>query len=409
MGCKILEGIRVADFSWAWAGPRTAEQLAFLGAEVIKIESALRPDLFRWLIWSGPKDPRLPMHSHISAFTEVNRGKLDCTLNFRNPKAIDLAKRLIGKSDIVIENFAPGVMDRLGLGYEELKKIKPDIIMLSQSACGQTGPESAYAGYDPCFPCHGGLAYLTGYRDGDPLIEGGTSDLRNGQAGVVAVLIALYYHKRTGKGQWIDQSNRDTMTMLIGDMLLDYIMNGRIPERMENLDPYWAPHNVYRCQGGDRPFVSIAIATDEEWKAFCNVIGHPEWLEDKRFADNLSRWRNRDELDKLIEGWTINHSKFQVMNLLQRVGVAATVCYDPLTPDLFCDVNVRDRQSFIQVNHTELGPRWTAAPVWRFSETPASIDRHAPLVGEHNDYVFGQLLGLSQEEIQKLKEEQAIA
>lgn len=407
--CKILQGIRVADFSWVWVGAVSTMLLAFLGAEVIRIESSVRPDTMRLITGATvPVDPRIPPTKYDPMFVHVNEEKLSVSINLREPEGAELAKKIVAKSDIVVENFSPGVMDEFGLGYEELKKVKPDIIMISASSCGQFGPDRDFPGYDPCFAAFGGLAHLTGYPDDTPQIIMGPNDIRAGLYIVLAALIALTRRQRTGKGQYIEQSDRDTVCVGIGDVLVDYIMNGRVQSRMGNLDPYMAPHNVYRCRGSGKQWVSIAIANNEEWEAFCHAISHPDWLADDRFADPLSRWNNRDELDKLIEGWTINHSKFEVMHKLQKVGVAAVACYDPNSPDIFADTNLRDRESWIQVEDPELNPRWTIAPMWRFSETPATITRHAPLLGEDNDYVFSEVLKMPKAEIQRLKEEKVI-
>ena len=397
-----LEGIRVLDFTWAWAGPQGTLLLALLGAEVIKVESRRRLDHARLRsLVAGPSTTG-PDHSFI--FNTLNLNKLSVTLNLSKPEAVEIARALAKKSDVVTENMRPGVLERLGLGYEALKSIKPDIIMLSSSAVGGTGPERLYTGYAPTFAALGGLAYITGRPAGRPAPLMGTIDLRVGSTSAFAVLAALYYRKRTGKGQYIDLSSAEAVSVLMGDAFMDYTMNSRVQERVGNRDRAMAPHSCYQCKG--EQWVTIAAGTEEEWRALCGVIGDKRLTEDERFADAYSRWENQEALDSLIGEWTAERSPQVVMETLQAVGVAAMPVYDGA--DLVRDAHVLERGIIEEVDHPAMGKKKVLGPPWRFSKTPAEIRRPGPLMGQHNDYVLGELLGMSRQDIDRLTEEQVV-
>jgi benzylsuccinate CoA-transferase BbsF subunit len=394
-----LEGIRIADFTWAWAGPYATELLAFLGAEVIKIESWSRPDHAR--IRSISKGLSNKEVNNSPVFNEINLNKMSLSLNLKHPKAIDIARRLISISDVVAENYRPGIMDKLGLGYETLKEIKPDIVMLSSSAMGSEGPESRYAGFAPTFASLGGAAHLTGYPDRRPVPLMGSSDLRSASTSAFAILVALYHRARTGEGQHIDLSSTETIAINISDSILDYIMNGRPAIRKGNSDDILAPHNVYPCKNGR--WISIVIATPEEWTAFCAALDKPSWGDDERFCDAYNRWLNRDELDKLISDWTINYTHYEAMELLQKAGVAAVAALKGV--ELFSDPHLRERDVSVKVVHPIMEERVTLGPPWKFSATPARVRNCSPMLGEHTESVLGGILGMSKEEIEALREE----
>ena len=277
--------------------------------------------------------------------------------------------------------------------------------MLSSSAYGATGPYREYTGYAPHFSAFSGLAYMTGYPGGEPDLLTGSTDIRSATTSAFAVLAALNYRQRTGQGQHIDLSSPETLSVLIGDALMDYTMNQRQPSRNGNRDDSMAPHNCYRCKDEDK-WVSIAVATDEEWEALCQAMGNPEWTKDECFSDSYSRWQNQEDLDKLIEQWTINYTHYEVMERLQASGVAAMPSFS--AEELFADPHLKEREVATEVNHPVMGKQVVLNPPWKFSETPASIERAAPLMGQHNDYVFGELLGMSKQEINQLTEEGVI-
>ena len=401
MDKSALKGVRVADFGWVLAEPYGSMLLAHMGAEVIKIESHRRIDEQRTHTGAGvSKD-----YEASSNFFEINLNKLSVSIDLKTAKGKELAKRLVSVSDVAMENMRPGVMKRLGLGYEELVKVKQDLIMLSLYGYGGTGPYAHYAAYAPCFSCFSGQANLTGYADGVPNTLTSDCDARAGTAAAFAVLMALNIRQRTGQGQFIDLSSSEALNMLIGDQMMDYSMNGRSPMRTGNHDAIMAPHNCYRCKGHDA-WISIAVANDQEWEALCRVMGSPEWTKEEAFSSAYSRWQNQDRLDRLMEEWTINYRYQELMELLQEAGVAAMPSFK--AKDLFTNPHLIAREAITEVTHPVLGTRKTIAPPWKLSETPARISRPAPLLGEHNEYVFGELLGMSTKEQEQLKLEEVI-
>jgi benzylsuccinate CoA-transferase BbsF subunit len=397
-----LAGIRIVDFTWAWAGPQATLLLGMLGAEIIKIESRARLDHTR--LRSLMSGPTLASPDHSVIFAELNVNKLSLTLNLTHSESVEIIKRLVKVSDVVAENMRPGVLDRLGLGYEALRAVKPDIIMLSSSAVGNSGPERTYVGYAPTFAAMSGIAHITGPAEGPPTPLSGAIDLRVGTTSAFAILAALYHRARTGQGQYIDLSSTETISAMIGDTFLEYAMNRRSPARAGNRDRIIAPHNCYPCAEDDR-WVTIAVATDEEWRALCGVIADPR-LEDERFSDGYGRWQHQDELDQIIAEWTVSRSPQEITQTLQVAGVAAMPAHNGRS--LVEDPQLHERGLMESVEHPLSGRRLMAGPPWRFSKTPASIRQPAPLLGAHNRYVLNELLGLSEEEIQRLVDEEVV-
>jgi benzylsuccinate CoA-transferase BbsF subunit len=300
-----------------------------------------------------------------------------------------------------MENMRPGVMERLGMGYEALRQAKPDVIMLSSSAVGNTGPERSYVGYAPTFAALSGLTHITGHPDGPPMPLSGAVDLRVGTTSAFAILAALYYRQRTGKGQYIDLSSTEAVSALIGETFLEYSITGRPPTREGNRDAIMAPHNCYLCQG-EKQWVSIAVTNDKEWRALCDVLDD-ERLTDERFGDAYGRWRNQEEIDAIISEWTQERSREEAAEALQKAGIAAMPILDGRA--LAQDAHVKARGLLQRVTHPLIGERLEVGPPWKFSRTPAGIRHAAPLIGEHNQYVLGELAGMSQEEIDRLTEE----
>ena len=392
-----LSGIRVADFSVHAAGPFAGLMLAELGAEVIKIESATRLDITRRPHTMYGKPP--------SSFEQVNANKLSVCLNLKEPRALELALALVRISDLVLENFRPGVMDRLGLAYSQLRKVKPDIIMVSLSSNGQTGPESRYAGYAPMFAALGGLGHLTGYSDGPPVELRHAMDHTGGMMAAFCAVAALCTRQGTFLGQHVDVSVRDVATSFIGPALLDYAMNGREQHRQGNWDEAMAPHGIYRCRGEDS-WISVAVSLEEEWQGFCRALGNPPWTREARFADAYQRWINREELDRLLEEWTIQHTPEEATQLLQNEGVAA---FPSLSADqLMKDPHLLARSAFPTVEHPDKGRQRAVAPPWRFSSIKAQVDRWTPELGQHNLEVFHDLLGLSVDDVESLEKARVI-
>jgi benzylsuccinate CoA-transferase BbsF subunit len=374
-----------------------------MGAEVIRIESMIHLDFARMapdplsLVWKGPDKS--------TTFISGNTNKLSVRLDVSKPKGLEIAKRLIQISDIVTENFTPGVMNRLGLDYETLKNVKADIIMFSSSANGATGPEAHVRGYAPIFTALSGLGEMIGYPDGPPTEVRATRDFTSAMYGFFAIMAALVYRQRTGEGEHIEMSSREAIACTIGDSLMDCIMNGRVQTRTGNWDDIMAPHNCYRCKGEDK-WVSVAISNQEEWEALCRTMGNPEWTNEDKFSNEYSRWQNQEELDRNIGEWTINYTYYQVMEMLQKVGVAAIPSLS--ADDLYADPHLNERKCFQVVEHSEMGAHLIITCPWKFSATPPRVYRDSPLIGQHNDYVYGELLGMSKEEIEQLTEEKIL-
>jgi benzylsuccinate CoA-transferase BbsF subunit len=401
-GKKPLSGVRVVDFTWAWAGAYATFHLALLGAEVIKVESLKRLDLSR--TQSLTTGQHFAGYDSSTIFNDLNLNKESVRLNLAHPEGAALARRLVAVSDVVAQNMRPGVMERLGLGYEDFRKVKPDIIMLSSSALGSTGPQRTYVGYAPVFSALGGVAHVTGSPSGPPVPLYGAVDLRSATTSAFAALAALNHRARTGEGQHIDLSSTESMIALIGHLFAEYQLTGKVPGRHGNDNPHMAPHNSYPCK--NQEWVTIAVGTEEEWRSFCRAIGEPEWTADRRFESAAARVKARRELDELVADWTWKRTAAEVAELLQAAGVAATPCFGP--EGLAVDPHLEARGFFQSVRHPVLGDRQVSGAAFTFSKTPATIERAAPLLGEQNDYVLGQLLGLSAEEIAGLQEQGAV-
>jgi benzylsuccinate CoA-transferase BbsF subunit len=367
-----------------------------LGAEVVKIESRARLDHAR--VHSLAAGSVSPGPDESPFFNDLNLGKLSIALDLRKEEARDIARRLVARSDVVTQNMRPGVLDRLGLGYEDLQRVKPDIIMLSSSAVGATGPEGSYAGYAPTFACMSGAVEITGYPDQPPSPLSGAVDLRVGTTAAFAVLAALHHRQQSGAGQHIDLSSTEVMSSMIGEAFLGYSTCGRLPRRSGNRDRLMAPHNCYRCSGEEQ-WVSIAVASEAEWSALRSVITDPE-LEDESFAGPVGRFEQQDRLDAIIERWTRVRDPGEVTEVLQRAGVAAMVVHTGIS--IGKDPHVRQRGVFETVAHPRLGEREVVRPPWRLEGV--QVRRSAPLLGEHTHHVLSEILGLSSEEIDRLEE-----
>ena len=396
-----LQGYRVINFGWVFAGPYLASMMGDLGAEVIKVETRSRIDSMRLSPDNLDRDlDRDPwFHSGV-------RNQMSVTIDMANPKAIPVLKDLIKKSDVVVENFSPRVMSTHGLDYDNLIQVKPDIIMISLPAAGRYGPLRDAQTYGPSLTGLAGVDNMVGYYGERVLgLQQAYADINSALHGAFAVLSALYYRKRTGKGQHIDMAQMEAVISIAGEAVLEYTMNGRVLGTLGNRHPTMCPHNNYSCQGEDK-WVSIAVQTEAEWEAFCQAIGNPPWTKDGEFADRFSRQRNEQELDRLVTEWTVNHDYYEVTEILQRAGVAAAPCLD--TEGRFFDPHLQARQTYMEVEHPATGVDWVANSAWRLSENPTEIRRRSPLLGEHNSYVFKELLGMTDDEIAHLESEKVI-
>lgn len=398
-----LEGVRIADFCWLWAGAYATGLMALLGAEVIKIESMARVDPSRMMTLTIGQAFEGVEHSPV--FNSINLNKLSVKLNLKLPKAVELAKKIIQISDVASQNMRPGAMDKIGLGYETLREVKPDIIMLSSSSFGAEGPLRRYGGYAPSFAAYSGLTHLTGYSDAPPNPMTGSTDLMSATTSAFAIIAALNHRQNTGQGQHIDLSSVESLAVFTGDALMDYIMNGRVRSRRGNQDDIMAPHNCYRCRGDDK-WVSIAVSKENEWQAFCQVMGNPDWTRDEKFSDAYCRWKYQEELDRLVTEWTVNYTHYEVTEMLQKVGVAAMPSFS--NQEIFSDPHFKERKLAVEVEHPVMGKQVVLGAPWKLSETPAKVTKASPTMGENDEYVFGELLGMPSSEIKQLMDEQVI-
>ena len=385
-----LSGVRITDFTWAGAGPYAILMLALRGAEVIKISSGARATSG----WSL-QYIEYPVNVH----------KKSITLNLATPKGADLAKRLVAESDVVMDNFRPGVMKRFGLAYEDLRKVKEDIIMVEVSALGNSGPHAHYAGYAPIFSALGGLASLTGYPGGEPSELRLMVDYMAGTAAAFATQAALVRKKTTGLGTYIDTSVRELCSMVAGEAFLDYLVNNHIPPRIGNRDIAWAPHGVYPCRGDDA-WISIAVTNETEWRALCEAMGKPELAAEDRFAEMAARWRNQEQLDAIIGEWTSDQDSQALMHELQRAGVAAVPSFS--NKELFEDAHLKTR-AYPMTMETAGGPLTMFQSPWVYDGVRPPITEGAADMGQHNEEIFCGMLGLQLDEMKALVEEGVIS
>jgi crotonobetainyl-CoA:carnitine CoA-transferase CaiB-like acyl-CoA transferase len=399
MSEMLLDDIRVIDLTAWWAGPMMTGLLATMGAEVIKIESTQRMDGWRQM---NPLPGDRPWE-RCAVYAGANHSKRSFTLDLTRPRGVDVFKNLVKKGDIVAENFTPRVMKNFGLDYSVLNEINPRIVMISMPAFGMTGPWRDYGGFAANLEQMSGFNQLTGYPGEGPLDTNMMlSDPIAGVYGLNAVLTALRYQRQTGHGQYIDLSQLEADTATIGEFIIDYTVNHRVPRRVGNSHRSMAPHGCYRCKGEDK-WVTILVATEDEWSRFCQAIGSPVWTQNEKFSNVSARWNNQEELNNLIETWTRNYTHYEVMFILQAAGVAATPVLG--LADIPEDPHVRAGNYYQEVNHAVLGRFPVSGIPMEFSETPWQIKSAPPLLGQDNDYVLGDLLGMTREEIAALAAE----
>jgi crotonobetainyl-CoA:carnitine CoA-transferase CaiB-like acyl-CoA transferase len=419
-----LSGVRILDFTWFLASAGGTRFLSAFGAESIKVELKSHPDTrMAAMAPVGGRAARQRATAPLppvndsdmgGQFNNKNPGKRGISLNVRHPKGLEIAKRLVAMSDIVAEGFSPGVLDNWGLGYETLRAIKPDIIYAQQSGMGAQGTYGRFRTVGPIANSFAGLSEMSGLPE--PAMPAGWGysylDWMGAYSFALAMLSALFHRARTGEGQWIDASQSEVGLYINGTTILDWSANGRVWTRYGNRSPYKsaAPHGVYPCRGNDR-WLAIACFTEAEWRALIGVAGHPEWAEDARCADLAARLAHQDALDALVGAWTQSQDAYEAMYALQQAGVPAGVCQ---TAEDRCDHDpqLAALEWLTEVTGTKIGT-WPIAEVpVKMSRSPAyiggRIDRGAPCYGEDNHYVYGELLGMSSEEIEALAAEGVI-
>ncbi len=396
----IFGGVKVLEFGQMIAGPVISTYLADYGAEVIHVESNSRPDQHRF--YPPFKDNKIGVNRSLG-FATYSHNKYGVTLNLRHSKGPEMAKRIVEKwANVVIENFTPGVMKRLGLDYEELRKIRPDIVMLSSCNMGQTGPYAINPGMGSHLTHLSGFTHLTGWPDRDPLILFGPYiDFIGVVYGAIALIAVLEYRRRTGEGQYIDFAQFEAGIQFLIPTLLDYVVNDRIQGRNGNRCDFAAPHGAYPCRGDDRWCV-IAVFSEEEWRKLCRIMGEPEWTRDPKFSNFGSRKQNEEELDQLIGRWTMNLNAEEVMVQLQSVGVEAAVIKN--ARDMYEDQHLM-RYLWAEMEHREIGKYHVEVPPFRLSDVEPQLRMTSPCLGEHNEYVYTKLVGLSREEYREFQQE----
>lgn len=404
MNQRPFDGLNVLDFTWAGVGPLTVNYLAFYGATVIKLESQKRPDVMRTLAPFKDGLPGLERSYHF-AYVQMGR-RYSITLNLDHPKGIELVKKLISWADVIVESFATGAMEKMGLDYDHVKEMKPEIIMLRTCMHGHTGPLCSQHGHGYVLTGLSGLDSLTCWPDRQPSgLYGPFTDHVAPLFNAISLLAALDYKRRTGKGLYIDQSQHETVLHWVAPLILHWVVNRQECPPNGNRVSSAAPNGVYRCKGEDR-WCAISVLNDQEWRNFCIVIENPDLANDPKFSTLLNRKKNEDELDQIIEEWTGKHTPEEVMNRMQRAGIAAGVVSNG--KDQAEDPQLKHYQFFNSLNHPETGTLpFYHGPLFRLSKLPFELGR-PPILGEHNDYVYTKLLGISDEEFVQLMEEEVI-
>lgn len=399
-----LSNIRVLELSQLMVGPSCGLALSYLGAEVIRLESLQHLDRFRLTGVAVAEGEHA--YDQAPTWSEWNAGKLGIQVNLKHPDGVDLAKQLLATCDVFFYNMRQSAIDKLGLDYKTLlAEVNPQLIVMCLSGSGGTGPERDYVGYAPTFAGVGGVSHLSGYPDMPPLEYTSWPDVEVGTWGAFAVLSALHERARTGKGTYIDLSGNEVFTWYIGEALLEYAMNGRSPGPLGNRHPAMAPHGCYRCAGDER-WISIAVGNEDEWQALRGAMGDPEWAGDSRFATLSARLLQQDDLDRHIGEWTSQCDARTLAEQLQAAGVAAIPTFSAV--ELYESQHLQARAAFQTIVHPLHGPRTMVGPPWRFSRTEATIGGPGPMLGQHNEQVFGTLIGMTAAEIADLAERGAL-
>ncbi len=395
-GAGALAGLRVVELTVAMAGPWIGRFMAACGAEVIRVESRRYPDVVR--LYVPPRTPDAATDPQGSPwFTDWNAGKRFVALDLTKPDAVAICRRLVARSDVVVENNTAGVVDKLGLGYEALRAVKPDLVMLGTSGYGDRGPHRGYVTWGPNIEALSGLATLSGFPErACTITQYAYPDVLSALHGLVAVLAALAYRDRTTMGQYVNVAQLEATIAAFGDVLLEARASGRVPPRIGNRSPAGAPHGCYRCLGEDR-WCAIAIADDAAWSRFCAAANRPDWRDDPRFARAEGRFANVAALDALVESWTAVRDPATVMHVLQGAGVGAGIVQD--VRDLAADPQLRARGFFESVRHLSRGAVVATGVPLGLTETPQRTGVAGQATGQDHAYVFGEILGLSADEI----------
>jgi crotonobetainyl-CoA:carnitine CoA-transferase CaiB-like acyl-CoA transferase len=412
MRSRALSHIRICDFTGQLAGAGSTKWFAAFGAEVIRIEDPVRKGLWDILRSMPPFVDERRGYDFGGGFNNHNVEKLGITLNLRTDRGRELLAEIVKRSDVVSENFAAGVMERLGFGYERLKELRPDVIYVSNCGFGHTGPYASFKTWGPIVQAVSGLTFTSGLP-GQPPAGWGYSfmDHTGAYYQAIAILMALVHRARTGEGQWVDLSCTEAGLTLHGTALLDYTINGRptrrpgMPNSNRSQSPRMAPHGVYAADGEDR-WIAIACRDDRDWKALALQIGE-DWAQSARYATLAARLEHEDALEQQLEAWTQTRDRFVLQQELSKAGIPAAAVQLP-EERIDGNANVEAWGLFPEATHSKMGTVRVDGIPARFSKTDWHIERGAPCLGEHNEQVYGELLGLSAHEIGELRSEGVI-
>ena len=388
-----LQDLKILELTRVIVGPGVARFLGSAGATVIHVESQKRLDFMRT---SYPYQDNIPGINRAAYFHRYNPDKLGMSLDLSKPEGLDLMKRLVKWADIFIESNVPGMIDKFGLDYDNVRELNPEIIMLSTNQMGREGPLARYKGFGVQTAAIAGYHQLTGYGDGSPMGPfGAYTDMVSIQWLITALLAALDYRKRTGKGQYIDHSQLEAGIHFLTPAVLQFTANGETMPQQANREAYAAPHGCYRCKGEDR-WCAITVYTDEEWQSFCKVLGNPDCTKDPSFATVTGRKENEDRLDTLIEEWTLRFSLEDIADEMRNAGIAAGVVSNG--EDLSNNPQLEARNFYPMLDHTEIGLSSYSNPPFKLSKSSVEVRKAAPCMGEHTEYVCREILGISDEE-----------
>jgi benzylsuccinate CoA-transferase BbsF subunit len=417
---KPFAGLRVADFAWVGVGPTVSKYLADHGAEVIRVESSTYPEALRRV---GPFVDDKPGLDNSGYYANFNSSKLGMSVNLKHPRGPELVKRLIAECDVVTESFTPGTMAKFGLDYESLRQIRPDLVMISMPLYGQTGPWASYMGYGHVLQAASGYNHLTGWTDGPPIGTGvAYTDFLVPHIATIALVAALDYRRRTGVGQYIDFGQMEAAVHGLGTAVLDWTANAHEQTRLGNRDPEAAPHGCYRCKDGR--YVVVACFTEKHWEGLKGALGRPEWCDMDRMRRRWQRLDEQKEIDRHLGYWFEDFTRHEddpefyieqdvpdapairkfttheVMMHLQSFGVPCGIVQSP--EEMHKDPQLAHRHHYWTLKHPVMGDRTYDAPSFRLSKTPAELSKAAPLLGEDNEYVYREVLGLSEDEFIEL-------
>ena len=403
MRSRPLEGLKILDFFWVVIGPLTTSYLVEYGATVVRIESQGRPEVLRTAPPFGGGERGINRSAY---YANYNINKYGFGLNMSHPKAVDIVKRFVPWADVVTENFTPGTVEKWGLSYEELRNVKSDIIMISASMLGRGGPYSRQPGFGPVLSSLSGMTGLTGWPDRAPSNPyGAYTDFVVPRFSLPTLLAALDYRRRTGKGQHIDISQLEASLHFMAPPVLDYANNQHNQERVGNRHATAAPHAVYPCQGDDC-WIAIACMTEAEWQGLCQVMGHPDWTQEERFATLFNRKSNEEALDKRIGAWTQGWEAHHLMRTLQAASVPAGAVLK--NKEVVEDPQLNHRGHFVYMDHPGVGRHPVQRSEFRLSDAQAEFKWAAPTMGQHTVQVCKEILGMEDGEINALIEENVL-